>query len=324
MTSVAVVIVNYRTADLTIDCLASLATEIDLERGDQVYVVDGASGDDSVNRLSNAIATNNWSWATLLPLEHNGGFAFGNNRAIEVALAAPRLPAYVWLLNPDTVVAPGCLNTLRDFMSEHEHVGICGSGVKTPHGGDEIASFRYPNVASEFDLHFRLGFASRLLDRWFVAPPARPDAHATEWVNGASMLVRRQVFGQIGLLDERYFLYYEETDFCRRADAAGWSCWSVPQATVTHFAGSSTGILHNRSEPAPRPSYWFESRRRFFVKHYGRSYAAMTDVVSIAAWLAWNGRRVLQRKPRRDPPGYLTSLFRHSAFLPHSLLGGAS
>jgi GT2 family glycosyltransferase len=108
-----VVIVNYRTASLTIDCLRSLMGEVQLLPGMRVIVVDNASNDGSVEKIGTAIETEDWGdWASLLPSDRNGGYAFGNNVAIRPVLQSPESPPYFLLLNPDTVVRPGALKAV--------------------------------------------------------------------------------------------------------------------------------------------------------------------------------------------------------------------
>src|SRR5438067_9909815 len=119
-----IVIVNYRTPDLAIDCLRSLAPQIAPQM--RVVITDNLSGDDSVERMSAAIRDHQWDWATLMPLERNGGFAFGNNTAIRPALASEAPPEFVLLLNPDTVLRDGAVQALLDFMQAHPQVGIAG------------------------------------------------------------------------------------------------------------------------------------------------------------------------------------------------------
>src|SRR5277367_5597369 len=101
-----------------------------------------------------------------------------------------------------------------------------------------------------------------------VAPEPRAAAHRTDWVNGASMMVRREVFDSIGLMDEKFFLYYEETDFCLRALEAGWPTWTVPSSRVVHLEGQSTGATGAIAKRKRVPKYWFDSRRRYFRKHH--------------------------------------------------------
>src|SRR2546423_14807421 len=109
-----VVIVNFRTPELTIDCLRSLAPEISSVPGTSVVVADNASGDRSIEKIQAAVDASDWHWATLLPLPHNGGFAYGNNQAIEPALNSSDPPEYFYLLNPDTPVLPGAPKELGD------------------------------------------------------------------------------------------------------------------------------------------------------------------------------------------------------------------
>ena len=115
--SVLVVIVNYRTSQLTIDCLQSLEAEVEKFPSIKVVVVDNLSGDDSVAQIQTAIATKNWqSWVSLISADKNGGYSYGNNVAIRPALASENPPDYVLLLNPDTVIRPKAIASLVQFM----------------------------------------------------------------------------------------------------------------------------------------------------------------------------------------------------------------
>lgn len=236
-----VVIVNYRSAGLTVDCLRSLAPEIArVEGGARVIVTDNASGDDSVPSLTRAVADNDWGgWAIVQPLEHNGGFAYGNNAAIRPALASIDKPDYVLLLNPDTVVRPDALAALLDFMDANPSAGLAGSRLEHPDGAPQRSAFRFHSVASELEAGLRIGLVSKLLQNRVVAPPVPrgTEPRRVDWVAGASLIVRRRVFETAGLLDEAYFMYFEEVDFCLRARrrmallvragvAGGPSCWA--------------------------------------------------------------------------------------------------
>ena len=129
------------------------------------------------------------------------------------------------------------------------------------------------------------------------------------------MMVRREVFDAIGLLDENYFMYFEEVDFCLQAKKAGWSCWYVPQSRVVHLVGQSSGVTDTRLPPKRRPQYWFDSRRRYFVKNYGWLYAAITDAVWLVSFSLWRLRRAIQRKPDEDPPHVLSDFWLNSVFI---------
>ena len=310
---VLVVIVNFRTPGLAIDCLRSLEGEVGRLEGASVVVVDNASGDGSVERIGAAIAERGWSaWARLMPLATNEGFSAGNNAAIAPALASSRPPPpdYVLILNPDTVVLPGALEALVTFMQGHPEVGIAGSRLEDPDGTQQHSRFRFHSVWSELDSGLRLGLVTRLLHKHVVAIDLVDADRASDWVAGASMMVRRQVFEDIGLFDTGYFLYFEEADFCLNARRAGWLCWYVNASRVMHYAGQSTGVTFTTGPRSRRPRYWFASRHRYFRKNHGRLYAFCADVAWFLGFVLWRIRRLLQGKPDYDPPKMLWDFLR--------------
>ena len=256
MGSTWIVIVNYRTADLAIDTLRSLSSQVADLGGGRVVVIDNASGDGSVEKIVAAIEREIWSaWVTVMPLERNGGFSYGNNAGIREALASADQANYVMLLNPDTVARKGAIKALADFMDAHPSAGIAGSQLENTDGDVDCSAHTFPSPLSELDGGARLGVLSRLLHRYAVSSPPKAVAHSCDWVSGASMIIRRRVFEDIGLMDENYFLYFEEVDFCRRAHLADWECWYVPESRVMHLEGASTGI---RVVAKRRAKYWYD------------------------------------------------------------------
>jgi GT2 family glycosyltransferase len=309
-----IVIVNYRTADLTIDCLRSLVPEIGADPGVRVVITDNQSADDSVARLKSFIAQQNLAAKIeVLPLDRNGGFAFGNNEGLKPYLA--HKPDYVLLLNPDTVVRPGAIHALMDFMNTHDGVGIAGSRLEDPDGTPQRSAFRFPSIASEFERGIRLGFVSKMLASRVVAPPVPELNSPTNWVAGASMIIRPAVFDAIGMMDEKYFMYFEEVDFCLHAKRAGWPCWYVPASRVVHLVGAASELSDARKHRKRRPRYWFDSRRRYFVKNHGLVYAALADLAFVVGFALWRLRRFVQRKDDTDPPKLLGDSIRNSVFL---------
>lgn len=305
-----IVIVNYRTAELTVDCLRALSIQVIDLVNVRLVVVDNASGDGSVEKLNIAIEREGWSsWAEVMPLDRNGGFAFGNNASIRMAMAATELVDYVMLLNPDTVIRPGAVKSLVDFMDAHPRVGIAGSLLENASGGVECSAHTFPSPMSGLNEGARLGVLSRLLHRYVVTFPPRAVAHPCDWVSGASMIIRRQVFEDIGLLDEGYFLYFEEVDFCFRVRQAGWQCWYVPDSRVMHLEGASTGIGITAKR---RAKYWFDSRRRFFVKHYGIAGLVLTDVLWLIGRFTFLLRRCfhlgVRNNVNNDPKWFMLDL----------------
>ena len=299
-----VVIVNYKTPDLTVECLQSLAAEIPLVSGPtRVVVTDNASGDGSVEKIRAAIDQHHWNWASVMPLPINGGFAYGNNRGIEPALAADsEKPQYVYLLNPDTVVLPDALRELINFMEANPQVGLAGGRAVNPDGSVRNSAFRFHTVLSELEGSIRLGLVSKLLKEHIVASPPPDEPAQVEWVSGASMMVRREVFEKIGLLDEGYFMYFEETDFCLRASKAGWPTWYVPSSKIIHLVGQSSGVTGTKRTAKRRPAYWFKSRHRYFRRHYGAFRTLLADLLWTGGYAVGNILQKLRGKPRTDPP----------------------
>lgn len=272
----AIIIVNFRTPDLVCDCLHSLSTEIKDTNG-RVVVVDNNSGDGSVELLSATIEEQGWKhWVIVLPQDRNLGFAAGNNAALLHLKALEVPPEYVMLLNPDTVVHAGAVERLSCFLNEHPEAGIVGAQLENEDHAPESSARRFPSVWSELENGARLGVLSRLLKNYRVALPVADHAIRCDWVSGAAMLIRRRVFEQIGLMDEGFFLYFEELDFCQRASNAGWQIWLEPASLVTHFEGQATDIHQPRRR---RGQYWYDSRRRYFIKHHGITRWILADLL---------------------------------------------
>ena len=313
---VLIAIVNWRTADLTIDCLRSVASEIDTVSSCRVVVVDNGSGDDSADRLERAIEDNGWQgWARLIRSSENLGFAGGNNIALREMLEPGETPEFAILLNPDTIVRPGAFQILVDFMKSHPEVGIAGGRSEDPDETPQACCFRFPNFFNEVSRYLKLGIFDRIFSRFMAAVPIPQEPRPIDWVSGALMIVRHKVFNQIGLLDDGFFLYFEETDFTLRAARAGWTCWHVPESRVVHLVGQSSGISQRDQRPPRRPQYWFDSRHRYFVKNHGALYAILVDAGAILALAAWNARRFITRKPQTDPPKLLSDMLRNSVIL---------
>lgn len=312
----AVVLVNYCTRDLTIDCLRSLENEVASVPGSYVIIADNASPDGSGQEIARAVAERGWStWAEVLHLPRNGGFSYGNNAAIRAAFDRPEKPEFVWLLNTDTILRPGALRTLIAFLAETSDAGMAGSRLEHPDGARQASAFRFHSLAAEFEAGAQLGVVTRLLKPWAVAPPLPDAPQRFDWLSGASLLIRKSVIDTVGLMDEGYFLYYEETDFCRRARNKDWTCWYVPESRVVHLVGQSTGVTNSADAIKRRAPYWFESRRRYFISHHGLAYAVLADIV-LATGVAISSLRNFLRGTRPGhPERFLLDLVRQSALL---------
>ena len=199
-------------------------------------------------------------------------------------------PEYVLLLNADTVVQEHALDSLVGFMDAHPKVGIAGSQLLYKNGVIGPSPFRFGGIASELDHGLRLGFLSELLSSRNQTLPTPTEACRVEWVAGASMILRRTMLEQIGLLDEGLYTYFDDPDICLRAARAGWETWYVPKSRVIHYGGSSTG-LHGERIPSRLPAYWYQARHRFFLKNYGAFHAALVEAAFIVGFAAWRVRR---------------------------------
>jgi GT2 family glycosyltransferase len=308
-----VAIVNYQTASLTLAGLASLVAEHQRGLEMRVVVVDNASGDDSLTVLQQGLAAlQNPDWIAVEAMPRNGGFAYGNNVVLRQAMVATPPPDYILLLNPDAAVREGAIAPLIHFLDTHPQVGLVGSRLEDPDGTPQTSAFRFPSLWSELDHGLRLGMISRLLYKRRLAIPVVTEPCLADWLAGASLMIRREVLCSAGLFDEDYFLYFEEVDFCHRAQQAGWECWYVPQSRVVHLVGQSTGVTDTRRAPQRIPQYWFASRRRYFLKFHGALYGALADLLWMVGFSLWRVRRWIFSKPDTDPPYFLWDFFRNS------------
>lgn len=310
-----IVIVSYRVTDLTIDCLRSLAGEIGRVPGTRVAVCENGTGGDAEALLRRAIDENGWdAWTDLTAVHPNRGFTGGNNAVIRPALESDDPPEYVLLLNADTIVLEHALDALVEFMDDHPKVGVAGSMLLSPGGNEQASPFRFPGIATELDRGLRLGVVTKLLRPWnIVLPKSTRQPFRAGWVAGASMILRRAMLDEVGLLDEGLYTYFDDSDLCLRAARAGWETWFVPQSRIIHLEGASTGIATGRIERR-RARYWFEARRRYFLKNHGALYTALVDAAFILGFVAWRSRRWIQRKPDVDPPHLLGDSIRQSVF----------
>jgi len=314
---VAVIIVTYKTAQLAIDCLRSINAE--RHQPDLVItatVVDNSSEDyDAIKQASDH---NGWSdWVQLVCPPKNGGFAYGNNFGVRLASDA-QTPDYIHLLNPDTMLRKGAIASLVQFLEAHEEIGIAGSSFENLDGSDWPFAFRFPTILSEIEEGLQFGLTSRILTPWVVARTMGKSPERVDWVPGASMMIRRSVFDAVGGLDDHYFLYFEETDFCFRANQHGFQTWYVPESRVMHIAGQSTKVTERDAKTRRLPTYWFESRRRFFVTSYGPSYAVLTDICAVIARSLGAIKRFCLRQRSGGVPHYLSDLLRYSVLWPRN------
>lgn len=313
---VLVVLLNYRTPEMTLRAAEAALT--DMAQTDalcELIIVDNASGDGSGAIIRQAIQRNGWAAegrVRFVQSPVNGGFGAGNNIGLKQAMSDGNTADYFYILNSDAFPDPGCLGILLRHLEITAQAGLAGSHVRGEDGVPHTTAFRFPSIAGEFEGAARIGPITRLLRNRVVAPTLPEDTAQVEWVAGASVLARASMLDEIGGFDETFFLYFEETDLCKRAHMAGWQCWYVPEAKVMHIGSVSTGM----KEWQRVPGFWFASRRHYFVKNHGRLYAAGALIAKLAGGALHGLRCVLTGKTRQDAPGFYTDMLRFGLGLP--------
>lgn len=280
MCDLSVIILSYNTRQLTLACVESvLADAAAGELKHEVVVVDNGSSDDSANVLRNAQPT-----VKVIEMRENLGFSRGNNAGFTVAQGR-----HLLALNSDTLVQPGALRALVDFMDIHPDAGICGPMLLNEDGTLQPSGRPLPSVRSLFVDMTRL----YRLQRKSVFVDAGRDYAQTQKVgevSGAALLIRRSLYKQIGGFDEKIFAYYEDVDLCKRAHDAGCAVYYVPAAQITHLWGRS-------SKTVPELVYGVtqDSTRYYFRKHHGAlAHAAVQAMLAgkeILLWAASTARR---------------------------------
>ena len=305
-----VVVLNYKTADMTIRCVDNARKAVARIDGHRIDVVDNDSQDGSYEALLRAKEERGWEDVEILESGHNGGFGAGNNFAIRRALASADPPDFVFLLNSDAFPEQDAIERLLDFMEDHPDVGLAGSQLYGTDGVPHISAFRFPTLESEVLGSTRLGVLARLLPEREVPIRPRPsESRPVDWLAGAAMMIRREVLEEVGLFDETFFLYFEETDLCRRARLRGWPTWYVVESQVAHVGHASTG-LKDLSRPMPR--YWFDSRRHYFTKNHGKAYAWAANAAQALGLATFKVRARLQKKDDPDPAHFLRDFVKYN------------
>lgn len=258
----SVIVVNWNTGDLLWRCLESIYADLS-EVQAEVLVVDSASTDQSL-----AAAQEQFPQARYIQTPVNVGFGSANNLALRQAKGD-----YLWLLNPDTLVHPGAIKTLLNFMKQNPRVGAAASRLLNADGSLQYSCSPEPTLGREFLRMCHLGSVRPdgyySMETWDLVDPRR-----VEVILGACMLVRRTALDQAGLFDERFFMYSEEVDLCRRIRLAGWEIYWVPQALVTHYGGQST-----RQMAAEMFVQLYRAKIEFFRKHHGTLQASLYKLI---------------------------------------------
>lgn len=288
-----VVLINYKTPTLVCDALDSLEGEVNVEI-DHVVVVDNDSKDDSLEAINNHIDYKGFeSWVSIIDAERNGGFSSGNNVGINFAEAD-----YYLLLNSDAYVHPQAISNLLHEIKGDKGLGIVGPRLEWPDGSQQVSCFRNLTPINSFLNSAKTGFLTRFasfLGIYEVAIPLRQHTVTQpEWLSFACVMLKGEMVKDIGLMDEGYFMYREDNDYCRRALKAGWKLTFEPKARVVHLNKGSS----NQMGVTRVPRYYFNSRARYFLKYYGRLGLFTANILWSAGRCISLLREIVTRKPK--------------------------
>lgn len=251
----SIIIVNWNVRELLRRALDSIYTSWGPQAGLEVIVVDNGSHDDSPAMVREAFPQ-----VILIANRENRGFTGGNNQGLAAARGKTLL-----LLNPDTEILGDALHKMLDYLQAHSEVGLIGPQLLNPDGSVQSSRRHFPNLAILFlESTWLQKIAPRRMLRHYYAQE-QPDSatQSVDWVTGAAMLARRTVLTEVGGLDEGFFMYSEELDWCRRIKAAGWRVDYFAQAQIVHHEGKSSEQV-----VAARHIYFQSSKVRYTRKHH--------------------------------------------------------
>ncbi len=287
----SIVILNYNAKNFVTQCIQSIENSKKNGYIWDIFVVDNASSDGSVEALQKYHVSS--IKYQVIENKENFGFSKGNNVAVPYVKGR-----YILFLNPDTIVNPNTLSFMTRFMDKHPQVGAATCKLKSPDGGlDEAAHRGFPTPWNAF-CHFfgleRLFPKLRLFSGYTMGYLPRITTHEIDALSGAFMIVRREAGEKVGWWDEDYFWYGEDIDFCFRLKKAGWKIMYVPTVSILHYRGVSSGIKKHTKEVsvatkeirkmATRAS--IEAMRIFYKKHYvGRYPTPILWLVGMGIWV---------------------------------------
>jgi N-acetylglucosaminyl-diphospho-decaprenol L-rhamnosyltransferase len=304
-----IVILNYRTPKLTIDCLNSLKDkQSEIPGGFHAVIVENGSADHSARLIGDSISQNNWqSWATLMALPDNRGFAGGNNAALDLLQSQYKEVPYALLLNSDTIVHEGALRYCYELMQKEQQIGVMSCLLLN-------ADKSLQNVTRDFPTPLRQAICSFGLpwtwpkrfawaDIYDVPDELLRTKRDVDWLGGAFMFLRATALKQIGGgLDHSFFFYGEDIEFCFRFHKHGWRVHYDPAVAITHIGGSSSDPT--RVSGKLKSIYMWQARYQVQKKCYGSAAAGMVRLCDILALAMKKIKMFITGKRRSDPDRY--------------------
>ncbi|PIR12913.1 glycosyltransferase [Candidatus Falkowbacteria bacterium CG11_big_fil_rev_8_21_14_0_20_39_10] len=250
--SFSIILVNYNTKELIKDCLNSIFSNCD--KGDfEIIVVDNNSSDGSVKALEIEFGDK----IKLINNKTNNGFGLANNQGEKIAQGK-----YLFFLNSDTIIKENILKPLKDVLGKDNNIGIISPGLVLEDGQAQ------ERVFGDFP-----GLASVILEKFKKPLKAGNELFAVDWVSGAAMIIRKDIFNKIGGFDEKFFMYFEDVDLCKRVKDLGYKICFYPKISVTHLCGRSL------KKSLTRKKYYYRSQDYFYKKHCGLFKAHLMRII---------------------------------------------
>lgn len=278
---VSIIVTNYNTRDLLRACFASMEGRLG-RPWLEVILVDNASADGSAEMTREEFPD-----VRVFVQERNEGFAHANNRGIRASRGR-----HVLILNSDTEIVDDALERMRDHMEAHPDIGALGARLLNTDGTVQLSCRSFPSYRTvlfhRYSLMTRLFPRNRYSAEYLMTDTNHDETMDVDWVSGACMMVRRETMDAVGLLDEGFFMYAEDVDWCYRMKQAGWRVCYLPQAEVRHHIGRSTRNVPYRMTYERHRSMW-----RFYRKHYSRGIV-LVDVATFLGIAARCGMVMLQ------------------------------
>lgn len=257
-------IINYRTGTLTVNCIRSVLADIE-DVPAQIVVIDNLSGDGSAEQIEEWIASQPAPVpVTLIRSTTNAGFSGGHNQGIKVSPAD-----FYLILNSDALIRPGFFAAMLEAAKRAPTHGFFAPRLEYEDSTQQVSCFRFPSPFSELIRGAATGPVTKALSRYDIPLTMPPESEEIGWASFACILLRGAMVNDIGLMDEGYFLYFEDTEYCWRAHRAGWRIAYVPNARTVHFRGGSAPVKALAREKKRLPAYYYASRSRFFHQAYG-------------------------------------------------------
>ena len=267
---VSVIIVNWNTSELLLGCLRSIFDQ-KLAITFEVIVIDNASSDDSIVKVKSM-----YPKVTIIENNENKGFAAANNQGMKIAKGR-----YILCLNPDTIVLDRAMQSVVEYADVHTEAAVIGCQVLLNSVEIQKTCFTYPSIKFLIIGMFKLNkifpqsrfFGGEYYEWWDRRTPKQVDV-----VSGMFMLVRKAAIDQVGMMDESYFIYAEETDWCYRFNKAGWKCLFTPDAQIIHLHGGS----NSTSQVSVKMYVQMQKSILIFIrKHFGGLSWLLSKIVLI-------------------------------------------